>query len=106
MDAEIITKTLLTVIGFSTGMFSLLILRKLEDGELSMTKIKLNPGKMVLDFKLISAANAVMLLGFTMYIAGILMSNDALWIASKAIGAVFGLVYAVVLFRWWRRFSR
>ncbi len=104
MVSETLTKSVLTVVGFSTGVLSLLVLRKLQDEDLSMTRLKLRPEATVLDFKAITAANVLMLIGFLMYIAGVVFSNRSLWIVSKAVGALFGLVYASVLFRWWRRF--
>lgn len=104
MATEALTKSLLTVIGISTGLMSLLILRKLQDENLSMTKMKLKPESTVFDFKLIMGANILMFFGFMMYIVGVLVNNDGLWIFSKVVGAVFGLSYAVVLYRWWDRF--
>jgi hypothetical protein len=104
MVSETLTKSLLTAVGFSTGVLSLLVLHKLKEEDLSMTKIQLNPDATVLDFKVITAANFLMLLGFLMYIVGVVVSNRSLWLFSKAVGALFGLFYAAVLFRWWRRF--
>lgn len=104
MAAEALTKSLLTVIGFMTGVLSLLILRKLEDEDVSMTKMQLNPDKTLWDFRIISAANVLMLVGFLMYIAGVVFSNDSLWIISKIVGGIFGIMYAGILLRWWRRF--
>jgi hypothetical protein len=102
--AETLTKSVLTVVGFMTGILSLLILRKLEDEDISMTRMQLNPEKTIWDFRMISAANILMLVGFLMYIAGVIFSNDSLWIISKAVGGIFGIMYAGVLLRWWRRF--
>lgn len=104
MAAETLTKSVLAVVGFMTGILSLLILRKLEDEDISMAKMQLNPGKTIWDFRIISAANLLMLVGFLMYIAGVVFSNDSLWIISKAVGGVFGILYAGILLRWWRRF--
>lgn len=95
---------MLIAVGFLTGTLSLLILRKLENEELSMTNLKLNPESTVMDFRIITAANLLMLVGFLMYIGSILLSNDNLWIISKAIGGIFGILYAGILARWWKRF--
>lgn len=104
MVSEAVTKSLLTVIGFSTGLLSLLILRKLQDEDLSMTRMKLKPKSTIFDFKVIMGANIVMFFGFMMYIVGVLANNESFWILSKAVGAIFGLSYAAVLYRWWNRF--
>ena len=104
MPDETLTKSFLTVVSFMTGILSLLILRKLENEDLSMTKMQLNPGKTLWDFRIISGANLLMLAGFLMYIAGVFFSNDSLWIISKAVGGIFAIMYAIVLLRWWRRF--
>ncbi|AOV95001.1 hypothetical protein AQV86_03690 [Nanohaloarchaea archaeon SG9] len=104
MAAETVTKSLLTVIGFLTGLMALLILRKLKNEDISMVKMRLKPESTIWDFRIISAANFLMFIGFLMYIAGVVFSNDSLWIISKAVGGIFGLMYAGVLFRWWRRF--
>lgn len=104
MVSETLTKSLLTAVGFSTGVLSLLVLHKLKDEDLSMTKIQLNPDATKMDFKVITAANLLMCFGFLMYIVGVVVSNQSLWILSKVVGVLFGFLYAAVLFRWWRRF--
>lgn len=104
MILENLSKSVLIAVGFMTGTLSLLILSKLEREELSMTNLKLNPESTIIDFRIITLANLLMFSGFIIYIASVLLSNDTLWIISKSIGGIFGILYAGILARWWRRF--
>jgi hypothetical protein len=104
MATEQVTKFILGFLGTSTGVLSLLVLKKLREGsEKAMAKMKLSSGKTLNDFRILGINNFGMFLGFIMYAYSRFVGNETLWLASKVVGIIYATVFVVVLFRWWRR---
>ncbi|MFB6175397.1 MAG: hypothetical protein ABEJ87_05520 [Candidatus Nanohalobium sp.] len=84
---------------------SLLIYRELrEHGDTAMASLKLHPGNTVTDFKIMMYAHGFEALVLLMVLYAGLIGNGPLVDIGRQLSVLYGLTFAVVFYRWYRRF--
>lgn len=84
---------------------SVLIYRQLsEHGDTAMAKLKLQPGKTVNDFKILLISHSFETTVLFVVLAAGLLQMPRLVDLGRQLSAVYGIAFAIVFYRWYRRF--
>lgn len=98
-------RVILAYLGAVGGYMGLSLLWKIHQrGEKAMVSFQLNPEDAIEDFKILLAAQGLMLIGFLIYFVGGALDNSLFLNIGRAYAVIFSLFVLRVFYRWWVRF--